>query len=321
VKGTIQWVSVARGLPAEVRLFDRLFLDGAAGTDQVGEEDAVGALIQRVNPESLIVVEGAVVEPSVAGDPADTRYQFERTGYFWRDPVDGVGERLVFNRIVALKDTWAKRETEEDAQAPAPAEPRRPKPKSAPPSARVARVQDPATAARRTRYTTELGVSDEHAEFLADSPEWAAFFEASLARVTDAAGLASWVVNDLRGFLGDRELVDLPFGGPEMGSLVALVEGGAVTRRAGKDVLARMVEEGGDPAHLIDVMGLTKLTDPDELGEIADSVLAAWPDKVTEYRAGKTALLGLFVGDVMKKTGGAADPETAKAILIERLRG
>jgi aspartyl-tRNA(Asn)/glutamyl-tRNA(Gln) amidotransferase subunit B len=68
-------------------------------------------------------------------------------------------------------------------------------------------------------------------------------------------------------------------------------------------------------------MGLSRVDDPDELGEIVDSVLAAWPDKVTEYREGKRALIGLFVGEVMKKTGGAADPETAKRILAARLGG
>jgi len=309
VKGTIQWVSAAHALQAEVRLFDRLFLE------KNGDEDDI---LSRVNPESLLVVDDARVEPSVAHDPPETRYQFERTGYFWRDPVDGRGERLVFNRIVALKDAWARRDSPEDAPAvhgsdAAPATRARPRPASA------ARVQDRAFSARVGRYTGELGVSAEHAEFLADQPDWAGVFEAALAESDDAAGLASWIVNDLRGLLSEGDLADLPFGGSEVGRLVALVEQGSVTRRAAKDVLARMVEEGGDPAELIETMGLTKLTDPAELAEVADSVLAKWPDKVTEYRAGKKALLGLFVGEVMKKTGGAADPETAKAILTSRL--
>jgi Asp-tRNA(Asn)/Glu-tRNA(Gln) amidotransferase B subunit len=80
-----------------------------------------------------------------------------------------------------------------------------------------------------------------------------------------------------------------------------------------------MVEEGGDPGELIESMGLARVDDPDELAEVVDSVLAAWPDKVTEYRDGKKGLLGLFVGEVMKKTGGAADPETAKSLLAARL--
>jgi Asp-tRNA(Asn)/Glu-tRNA(Gln) amidotransferase B subunit len=92
-----------------------------------------------------------------------------------------------------------------------------------------------------------------------------------------------------------------------------------VTRRAAKDVLARMVEEGGDPAELVEEMGLARMADPEQLGEVVDAVLAAWPEKVDEYREGKKALIGLFVGEVMKKTGGAADPETAKSLLRARL--
>ena len=64
--------------------------------------------LSAINPNSLIKVTGAKIEPSVAADPADTRYQFERVGYFWRDPHDSTPDALVFNRIVGLRDSWAK---------------------------------------------------------------------------------------------------------------------------------------------------------------------------------------------------------------------
>jgi aspartyl-tRNA(Asn)/glutamyl-tRNA(Gln) amidotransferase subunit B len=160
-------------------------------------------------------------------------------------------------------------------------------------------LEDPRRDAKLERYRGELGVSDELAEVLAESAPWGDFFEAALAEYDDAAALAVWIVNDLRGLLGNRSLDDLSFGGTELGSLAAL----------------------GDPADLIAQMGLTKVADPDELGEVIDAVLAAWPDKVIEYRSGKKGLIGLFVGEVMKKTGGAADPATAKSILAARLEG
>jgi glutaminyl-tRNA synthetase len=326
VTGTIQWVSAEHGVSAEVRLFDRLFLE-AAQDAAVDEEGTETPLTERVNPESLTVIDSAVVEPSVADDAAETRYQFERTGYFWRDPVDGLGDRLVFNRIVALKDTWAKRDAPAEGSttrsAPDPTKASEPLTRQAKPRASAAppapRVRDPAAAARLERYTGTLDVSAEHAEVLADDPEWAEFFEAGLGTYEDAAGLAVWIVADLRGLAGDRTPTELRFGGAEVGSLAALVDQGAVTRRAAKDVLARMVEQGGDPTELVEAMGLTKVGDPDALGAIVDSVLEAWPDKVTEYRSGRTGLIGLFVGEVMKKTGGAADPQTAKTILLARL--
>ncbi len=102
VQGTIHWVSAAHGVPCELRLYDRLFR--VANPDALPEgEDFTTAL----NPASLVVRQG-VVEPSVLGDAADTRYQFERTGYFWRDPEDSTAARPVFNRIVTLKDSWVK---------------------------------------------------------------------------------------------------------------------------------------------------------------------------------------------------------------------
>jgi len=103
VQGTIHWVSASHGVPCEVRLYDRLFAQPDPD-DVPDDQDFLSAL----NPQSLVRETGAVVEPSVAADVADTRYQFERVGYFWRDPEDSRPEALVFNRIVGLRDSWAK---------------------------------------------------------------------------------------------------------------------------------------------------------------------------------------------------------------------
>ncbi|HUP52033.1 MAG TPA: glutamine--tRNA ligase/YqeY domain fusion protein [Longimicrobiales bacterium] len=332
VKGTIQWVSVPHALAAEVRLFDRLLLDF-----DIAElwEDEPFDPSEHLNPSSLVVVPDARIEPSVANDPSDTRYQFERTGYFWRDPVDGLRDRPVFNRIVALKDTWARREAA-PARAPEGTPPktggtrsarrgapgrRRDEPPAAPESTdadadRRARDLSPEIAMRIERYRSEFGVIDEHAELLARSPD---FFEAALGEHRDATAVASWIVVDLRGLLGDRTLSDLPFGGEAVGRLAALVDAGKVSRRAAKDVLARMIEEGGQPEAWVESMGLEKMSDREALGAIIESVLAGRPDKVAEYRGGKKGLIGFFVGEVMKQSGGAADPARAKHMLSERL--
>lgn len=103
VQGTIHWVSARHALECELRLYDRLF--ASADPDAVLEgQDFVAAL----NPESLVTARGAKVEPSVAADPPGSRYQFERTGYFMSDPIDSRPDALVFNRTVALRDSWAK---------------------------------------------------------------------------------------------------------------------------------------------------------------------------------------------------------------------
>lgn len=103
VKGTIQWVSAAHAVNCEVRLYDRLF--SLPDPDAVPEgKDFISAL----NPESLVVIPNAKVEPTVAQDPIGSRYQFERVGYFYSEPEDSTAGKLVFNRIVGLRDSWAK---------------------------------------------------------------------------------------------------------------------------------------------------------------------------------------------------------------------
>ena len=111
VKATLHWVSAADCLEAEARLYDHLFV--AEDPDDVEEgSDFTAAL----NPDSLTVLHGCRVEPSVAGAAPGTRYQFERKGYFCVDP-DSTPERLVFNRTVSLRDTWAKIEKAEQTAA------------------------------------------------------------------------------------------------------------------------------------------------------------------------------------------------------------
>jgi glutaminyl-tRNA synthetase len=101
VKGTILWVSAAHALSAEARLYDRLF-----STPDPDDVPPGGDFRQNLNPDSLRVTQ-CLVEPSLrAARPLD-RYQFERIGYFCADP-DTTPDRLVFNRTVTLRDTWAK---------------------------------------------------------------------------------------------------------------------------------------------------------------------------------------------------------------------
>lgn len=99
VKGVIHWVSAEKGVPAEIRVYDRLFT--------IANPAAADDFKATINPDSLSVVEG-VVEPSLANAEAEKGFQFERTGYFCVDSKDSSSDKLVFNRTVGLRDTWAK---------------------------------------------------------------------------------------------------------------------------------------------------------------------------------------------------------------------
>jgi glutaminyl-tRNA synthetase len=103
VKGTLHWVSAAHALRAEVRLYDRLFRVPDPDDAPEGED-----FIANLNPDSLLLLADALIEPSVADDAPGTHYQFERQGYFFSDPLDSRPGAPVYNRVVALRDTWAK---------------------------------------------------------------------------------------------------------------------------------------------------------------------------------------------------------------------
>lgn len=106
VQGTIHWVSAAHALDCELRLYDRLFTVADPDSLPDGQD-----FLSVLNPNSLEVVPGAKVEPSVGNDPAGSRYQFERVGYFVSDPLDSRPNVLVFNRTVGLRDSWQKEKT------------------------------------------------------------------------------------------------------------------------------------------------------------------------------------------------------------------
>jgi glutaminyl-tRNA synthetase len=105
VKGTLHWVSAEHSIAAEVRLYDRLFSveNPGAEVDNTGKD-----FKEFLNPESLVTLKGCRVEPSVAGKVISSRFQFERQGYFSLDLKDSSKNALVFNRIVTLRDSWAK---------------------------------------------------------------------------------------------------------------------------------------------------------------------------------------------------------------------
>ena len=132
-------------------------------------------------------------------------------------------------------------------------------------------------------------------------------------------GVANWIINELPREIGDRALDTLPFGGPELGRLVELVENNTISSSAGRKVLAEMADSGADPAAIVESRGLRQISDPAILEPIVDQIVAANMAKATEYRNGRTGLLGFFVGQVMGKTRGRANPELAKTLIEERI--
>ncbi len=321
VKGTIQWVSAEHGIPCEVRLYDRLF----TVPDPEARE---GDFKDYLNPDSLVVVRGAVIEPGVRDDPPGSRYQFERLGYFCSDVVDSRPDAPVFNRTVTLRDSWAK---SAGAAAPRPPEPKQaakpaPREGAAPADAKPrGRAPAPETRrspeleARRRRFEAELGLAADEAEVVTRAPETAELFEATVALGAKPRSAASWIVNVLLLELREHG-IDGPGVEPQaLRAVIGLVEDGTISSGAGRTLLGELVREGGDPLEIVERRGLRQVSDAGALAPAVDEVLAANAAKAEEYRAGKTGLMGFFVGQVMRRTGGSANPEVVRGLLEERL--
>ncbi len=303
-KGTIHWVSAPHAARCEVRLYDRLFT--APDPEESGED-----FREWLNPESLEVLADARIEPAAL--EAGERLQFERLGYFFRDPVDSTAERPVFNRTVTLRDSWGRRaaaeETEETEGTAARREAARPK-AARPEAARREAARPEAQSGESAASPVEIAMRE---------PGTAQWLEDAVAEGASREGAANWIVNELPREARGREAGELPFGARELGELVRLVEEGTLSSSAGREVLAELAESGGSPGDIVARKGLTQVSDREALWPIVEAVLNENPAKVDEYRGGKTGLIGFFVGQVMRKTGGKANPEVVKDLLAGRL--
>jgi glutaminyl-tRNA synthetase len=319
VAGAIHWVDAARSVPAEVRLYDRLFA--------VEQPDAAPSFLDALNPDSLKVARGARTEPALRDAAPGARYQFLRQGYFFADPVDSRPGAPAWNRTIALKDTWAKTQA---AKAPEPRPAARDRGEAAPgtPAAprktraefrAEARAANPGLLARYAFYLKELGLSQDEADLLTGDVATPAYFDAAVAEKARPATVARWLLNDLAGLAGDRALTALPLPGAAFGRFVALVDAGRLTQGAAKALLADLVATGGEPEARMKALGLEKVEDAGAVDAAVARALAAHAREVERYRAGEKKLLGVLIGAAMKEAGAAADAAAVRKALMERL--
>jgi aspartyl-tRNA(Asn)/glutamyl-tRNA(Gln) amidotransferase subunit B len=176
--------------------------------------------------------------------------------------------------------------------------------------------------ARKARYRSELGLSDYDAELLTDGLGVAAYFDALLAAGAGAKTAANWINGPVAGWLNERALtIDaLPLPASRLAALIALIESSRVSHSAAQQIFLRMASEPeANPLQLAEELGLMQQSDAHALQGIVDEVLADWPDKVAEYQSGKKGLIGLFMGEVMKRSRGSADPKIATELLRRQL--
>jgi glutaminyl-tRNA synthetase len=222
----------------------------------------------------------------------------------------------VLNRIVPLKDTWAKVQARVSrARAGAEAAPPPAAADAAPEPVRTVRELTPVGVALR-----DAGLSDDQAAVLQADEPLRAWYEAALAGGGSPASVAGWVVTELPRIARERGgLAGLGFDAASLGELAAMVERGEITGAVGKQVLQHLAESGGDPAAIVAEQGWSPITDAASLDAVVQEVVGGFPDRVAAYRGGRTGLLGFFVGQVMQRTDGRADPQQVRASLQRAL--
>ena len=174
-------------------------------------------------------------------------------------------------------------------------------------------------AARAERLERDLELPAETARLLAFRSEWGDFFESAVdSRRELAHNVANWTTNELTSRLGDRELADTRLEPAAFAQLVELVAEKKISAGAGREVLDVLIEEGGDPAAVVEAKGLGR-AESGELEGIVDRAIAENPDAVEKIRAGKGQAIGAIVGAVMRETKGRADGGEVQRMISERI--
>jgi glutaminyl-tRNA synthetase len=291
VNGTLHWVSADEAIPLEVRLYKPLMTVDAPDTVQDWES--------VLEPMSREVV-NARAEPAL-GD-ASGHFQLERLGYFATDP----DQPAVLHRVVELKSRWGKVPKAERPTS---------RKQTAPQAAVVAdyRPSDPTQAVSFDALVAE-GISEPIAGVLATEARLLDLYSAAQAPGVPRATLANLIAAELK---PREEWGQLTPG--MLAEVVQLSEAGTINSRGAKDLVEALIAEGGDPTSVLDARGLRQVSDTDALGAMVDEVLAGFPDRVAAYRGGRKGLKGFFVGQIMQRTRGAANPKLVQQLLADRL--
>jgi aspartyl-tRNA(Asn)/glutamyl-tRNA(Gln) amidotransferase subunit B len=172
---------------------------------------------------------------------------------------------------------------------------------------------------KRARFIAQYGLPPYDAGVLVAERASADFFEEA-AKGRDAKLVANWVINELFGRL-NKEGLDIarsPVSAAAIGAIVDLIAAGVISGKIGKDLFEIVWQEGGDPREIVETRGLKQVTDTGAIEKAIDEIIAANPDKVAQAKA-KPTMLGWFVGQVMKATGGKANPQSVNELLKSRL--
>ncbi len=176
-------------------------------------------------------------------------------------------------------------------------------------------------AVRRTRFMEDLGLPENDAETITGDKALADYFEQALTAYNEPKKIANWVLTEFLRELhkGETVLDEVKMTPEHLAGLVRCIDEGTISGKVGKSIFAELFESGAEPSAFIKEKGLVQISDTSALESAVDAVLAENPDEVASYRGGKKKLMGFFVGQIMKKTKGQANPKLVNELLAKKL--
>ena len=174
---------------------------------------------------------------------------------------------------------------------------------------------------KKARFIADYGLSDYDASVLTAEAENAAYFENVEKACGDGKLAANWVINDLFGALktdGDKEIGASPVSADQLGGIIKLIKSDVISGKIAKELFEIVYKEGGDPAEIVEARGMKQVTDTGAIEAAVDEIIAANPDQVAKAKE-NPKLAGWFVGQVMKATGGKANPKTVNGLVSAKL--
>jgi aspartyl-tRNA(Asn)/glutamyl-tRNA(Gln) amidotransferase subunit B len=173
--------------------------------------------------------------------------------------------------------------------------------------------------AKKARFVLQMGLSEYDASVLTAEVQNADYFEA-VAEGRDGKMAANWVINELFGRLkkDDRDIADSPVSPQQLGGIIDLIAKGDISGKIAKDLFEIVYTEGGDPAQIVEARGMKQVTDTGAIEAAVDAIIAANPAQVEKAQQ-NPKLAGWFVGQVMKATGGKANPAAVNQIVSQKL--
>jgi len=174
---------------------------------------------------------------------------------------------------------------------------------------------------KRNKYVSQFGLSAYDARVISDEISMANFFEETVANGTDAKLASNWVTSDIVGYLKSNKLSfsELKLSPENLAEMINMISKNIISGKIAKEILPELIQKNISPKKLVEEKGLAMISDSSSILPIIDELINEHPNEVQAFKNGKTKLLGFFVGQLMKRTKGKADPKLANKLLMEKL--